>query len=487
MEAGITNCSYRSLTDCLVDSTFLLTFSTTLPNHPYPTADGNFTVLLDPWLSGDSAIFHPKFALAKHTVPACIQHLSEISPPNVIVISQDKTDHCHEGTLKQLDAGLSHTVILAQPAAAKRIRSWKYFNPNKVHAFPLFSDKKGNTIIRFQIPSTNPGSVPGEATLAFIGAKFDIAGVHNAIAITYRPPAAAPLIASPLPSPAFPSLRNHVSALELPLQGAMNSTFPPTPPSSSPTSSNQSFGSPTRPRRSSTPDPAPLLSPNAVRGLAPSQSHPQAPSNHHHTRSNSYQNFSRPFSHSRQASRETEADDSESDSGISEESRPRSSTDTPPTSPAWTNISSSTRSYTPFRPKTLSVIYSPHGLSYQAIRSYVTSHLIHNAALPLTLLLHSFDRISNPWYLGGNVNAGSPGGLEIARNLLAKCWISAHDEDKESTGVAVLKAVTRKYTACEVADLLECGNNSKSDRRGGNVRVKTDVRILAVGEHLTLP
>ena len=83
------------------------------------------------------------------------------------------------------------------------------------------------------------------------------------------------------------------------------------------------------------------------------------------------------------------------------------------------------------------------------------------AALPLTLLLHSFDRVENPWYLGGNVAAGLPGGIEIAQNLMARCWISAHDEDKDNTGLSVMAVKKRKHTKEEVREMLrrELGNN----------------------------
>jgi hypothetical protein len=109
---------------------------------------------------------------------------------------------------------------------------------------------------------------------------------------------------------------------------------------------------------------------------------------------------------------------------------------------------------------------------------YVTTHLVANAALPLTLLLHPFDRVQNPWYLGGNISAGMPGGLEIAQNLLARCWVGAHDEDKESSGISVLKIVTQKHTVDEVRALVE------KERRGRKVGV--DVRALGCGEEMVL-
>ena len=83
------------------------------------------------------------------------------------------------------------------------------------------------------------------------------------------------------------------------------------------------------------------------------------------------------------------------------------------------------------------------------------------AALPLTLLLHSFDRVENPWYMGGNLAAGLPGGIEIAQNLMARCWISAHDEEKDNSGLSVMSVKTRKYTKEEVREMLrrELGSN----------------------------
>ena len=117
-------------------------------------------------------------------------------------------------------------------------------------------------------------------------------------------------------------------------------------------------------------------------------------------------------------------------------------------------------------------------MTYSHIHPYATSHLVLAAALPLTLLLHSFDRVQNPWYLGGNISAGLPGGLEIARNLFTKCWISAHDEDKENSGFSVGQVVTRKYSAEEVKRLVEQG------REGRNLKV--DVRALACGERVVL-
>ena len=103
----------------------------------------------------------------------------------------------------------------------------------------------------------------------------------------------------------------------------------------------------------------------------------------------------------------------------------------------------------------MSIIYSPHGVSFEdVIRPYASSHLVTEAALPLTALLHSFDRVENPWYLGGNVSAGSPGGLQIARSLYAQTWIGAHDADKDNRGLSVKQIRIGKYSVGEIKKML---------------------------------
>ena len=385
------------------DATFLLTFSSTeIARHStgYPTAVNHFSVLLDPWLSGDSTIYHRKFALAKHTVPSSIDHLSEIPPPNVVLISQEKSDHCHEETLRQLDPSLRHTTILAQPAAAKKIRSWKYFNPSKVIALPTYSERRPDSVLRFCLPCQVPGGIPGEVTIAFITAKLDITGLHNAIALTYRPPSVVPSFE---PTTTFYNHDFGPSELNLPLHGSpFLEQLPPTPPES----------------------------PRSTTGFSP----PLSP--------------------------------------LPESFFPAT---------ANSSISStidSVSTYSPSRPKTMSVIYSPHGIACSNIIPYAQSHLVPNAALPLTLLLHAFDRVQNVWYFGGNISSGMQGGLELAQSLLARYWISAHDEDKESSGFSIKNCVTRKHTVEEVRALVDGG------RRGSRARI--DVMVLDCGAETTI-
>ena len=76
--------------------------------------------------------------------------------------------------------------------------------------------------------------------------------------------------------------------------------------------------------------------------------------------------------------------------------------------------------------------------------------------------------------MGGNVAAGLPGGVEIAQNLMARCWVSAHDEDKDNSGVSVLQVKTRKYNTEEVVEMVR-------DQSGS-----TSVVNLGVGQEIVL-
>ena len=374
------------------DTTFLLTFSPTDQRPPSPPtpqnhqAQGTFTVLVDPWLSGPSSLWHPKFLLSQHTSPSCIQHLSQIAEPNLVLVSQVKPDHCHEATLRQLDPTSPITTILAEPAAAKKIRSMNHFHPSMVHSLRPYSEKKPDSVIRFSIPSHIPGGTAGEATISFIPGKLDVAGVHTAIGVTYRPPSSTHLPARPF-SPSSPTSHQHYFDRTL-ISQHPTATLPMTPPES------------------------PLHGSGSFQGSAistpPQPGIPFSASHHTHSLS------------------------------------------------SVSSISSVTRKLQPAE-KSLSLIYSPHGVNYSLIRPYASSHLVQAAALPLTLLLHSFDRVSNPWWMGGNVAAGLPGGVDISRNLMARCWISAHDEDKDNSGISVANVKTRKYTNEEVWRMVDEG------------------------------
>ena len=101
------------------------------------------------------------------------------------------------------------------------------------------------------------------------------------------------------------------------------------------------------------------------------------------------------------------------------------------------------------------------------------------AALPLTALLHCLDQADNPWWLGGNICAGTLCGLEIARNLLARVWVGAHDEEKVVKGCAAKLLGIRKFGVEEVRKLRVGEQDEKKVGREG-----TRMEVLEVGESL---
>lgn len=345
------------------DTAFLLTFSPPVAPLSSPGLfPGSFTILIDPWLVGAATILSSIFSISEQKTTPCISSLKELDQePDIILISQDKPDHCHEETLRQLPPDCQST-ILAIPSAAKKIRSWKHFRPELVQALPKYVEGSNDSqsIYRLVLPPMSPRGTCGEVTVTWMPARRDLSGLHHAIGITYRPPCSV-LSANP---------GQYLDLPELPL--------------------------------------SPPASPRSVRTIA---------------------------------------------------SSPRTIV------PAPYND----------REKTLSVIYSPHGVSYEIIRPYASSFLVTESALPLTSLIHSFDRVENPWYLGGNISAGSPGGLQIARSLYAKSWISAHDADKNNRGLSVRQTRIGKYAVDEIQRMLQEG-------QAGKMSAPTKLVALASGE-----
>ncbi|KAI9724258.1 MAG: hypothetical protein M1828_003682 [Chrysothrix sp. TS-e1954] len=336
------------------DTSFLLVFSPVgAPHNPQGTFPGSFTILIDPWLApSPSKVFSSRFALTHRVTPACVDSLADLPDPDLVLVSQDKPDHCHEETLKQLprDTGAR---ILGTAAAAKKMKGWRHFERDTVQALERFDEKSPDqSICRIPVPAFSPSGTDGEVTIALLAPKHDVTGMHNAIAITYRPPSSA---LSTEPSPYI--------------------TLPPTPPATPPSLSSTST----------------------------TTSHTQP-------------------SHSMLPSR---------------------------------TVSNPTSSRAHTEP-TISALYTPHGLPLPLITPYITSHLLPlSGALPLTALFHSFCRASNPWYLGGNILAGLPGGLEIARTLRPRVWVSAHDEEKLNTGMSVRGLKAERWSLSDMKAALE--------------------------------
>lgn len=365
------------------DTSWLLIFSPPFAGHNVGGGfPGSFTVLIDPWLSGPSKVFNSKFALTHHTVPSCVESLDDLPQPNLVIVSQDKTDHCHEKTLKQLYPD-SDTLIVGTPAAAKKIKSWKHFDPNTVRSLKRFDSKRNDTLLRIPIPAFSPHGSPGEVTIALLANKIDLAGLHNAIGITYRAPSSV-----------------------LSSQSESFYDLPMTPPASepgSPTSIPSSVPSSLSIKRPSTPA-------SAVTTLYPA-----------------------PYGN---------------------------------------------------REKSLSVIYSPHGCSYDLIKPYASTHLLVEAALPLTALFHSWNRVTNPWYLGGRICDGYPTGVDIALYLFAQVWISAHDEEKDAKGLSVKNTKLERFDMEQIKQGLDTlvGGTGKTKRHS-----RTAIMQLAVGEEHLIP
>ncbi|KAI0204821.1 hypothetical protein F4808DRAFT_311779 [Astrocystis sublimbata] len=159
------------LTHLNADTTWLL-------HLPYPKGvarppgRSRFNVLLDPWLQGPQSDGGRWFSIQWHVVAPSVQTMDElngllselegeIAAPHdgngnrtevqpgpatdqqshekhdsyidVVAISHEFTDHCHESTLRELP---SATPIFAPDKAAKLIRSWKHFDV--VYDMPAF-------------------------------------------------------------------------------------------------------------------------------------------------------------------------------------------------------------------------------------------------------------------------------------------------------------------------------------------------------------
>ncbi|OLN95853.1 hypothetical protein CCHL11_05031 [Colletotrichum chlorophyti] len=362
------------------DASFLLTFEPIVPQSIPGITPRPFRILMDPWIIGPSTIFHSILSTTTHKQCPCVCSLRHLPEPDLVIISQHNSDHCNEATLRQLPASGSRTKILAEPMAAKVIRSWKYFDNDKVHMIPRWEDPRTSgkeSVIRLRVPPHVPGGEPGEVSVAFIPQRRDFKGLHAAIGITYRPPPTSPRFTH-LFTPSETPLAQHGQKTV-----AANLT-PPTPPS--------------------TPGTRPLRSVRSAPSLGPKQQ----------------------------------------------------------LSP---------------RDRAVSVIFSPHGIPYRSLRPYADSHLAAESALPLTALLHCFNTVSNPWWLGGNISAGMPAGQETAAALGARAWVSTHDGDKHVRGLATGLLKTKKYAR----------QPSHRGRRAGGEKDKgTEVLVLGVGEEVAM-
>ncbi|OAX78684.1 hypothetical protein ACJ72_07007 [Emergomyces africanus] len=426
------------------DATFLLTLRPDQGDLIYQGSKSPpaFTILIDPWLNGRTVIGHRWFASAEHSIPPCINHLSQLDQePDLVIISQAKPDHCHEPTLRQLARDSSKTTIVAEPKAAKVIGKFKHFHHAKIVSAPEYNSKRPESVLRFRIePLTEKGEA-GEVTVALLPAR-DTAGIHNAIGITYQAPTAGLCLGSL--STANLLLLDHfkrevfspaVGLSEEPKGGCQHVALASTPP---------------LPLRLPIPTPNPNSSTKSRSRIISKLPIAQRPG--------LYSSPSRAVSQN--------AATPELANLISASA---------PSFPESQHLASVMRA------APLSILYSPHGISSSSsLDRYASEHLQIHTNNPdsqtLTLLIHSFDRVQSPWYLGGNIVAGANGGgVALAIKLRAKLWVGAHDEEKITSGVIVNFLKTEREMAANISRMV---------RDGGGV--ECDVRDLEVGEEVVL-
>ena len=78
---------------------------------------------------------------------------------------------------------------------------------------------------------------------------------------------------------------------------------------------------------------------------------------------------------------------------------------------------------------------------------------------------------------------GASGGIQIARSLMARCWLSAHDEAKDDQGLSVKQLKIKRAGADEVRKALWEGEDGECLRKTGWT---CDVRNLEVGKEMTI-
>ncbi|TQV97313.1 hypothetical protein IF1G_04553 [Cordyceps javanica] len=415
------------------DASFLLTF------EPIETSDvalstQPFHVLLDP--RDDDTI-----ATGAGEASCFQQPVRDLPEIDMVLVSSARREHCHEATLRQLPA---RTRVLAVPAAARRISSWRHFDAAAVEALPRWDDddaarsKTGSSsssrdsVLRIPILPHATGGEPGELTLTCIGRKREAA-----LGLTYRPPTVSPstmprcratptgtvipLLARPPPGLPTPALSFSNSGRSSPVSSASSSGSPPfapaTPPPKNGSSGSGNSGSLRRQRTVARSCRSPRL---------------QSP-----------------------------------DRGVS-------------------------------------VVFAPRGIPYRLLQGYATTHLLGQAVLPLTALLHCFDaQERSPWYsLGGGghgraAGGGVPAGQETASALGALAWIGAHGGSGSggiggSGGGGGGRFVKRRrYCASEVQRILDTtfaqgtGSTESLLRRSAGHH-RTEVFALGPGDEITM-
>jgi hypothetical protein len=189
------------------DTTWLLSL-------PYP--DGaicpprrcRYNVLFDPWLRGPQSDVAGWFSIQWHKIQSSVQTIDDLncvlgereelelraigrssrqspdgaSTPepslrnyiDVVVISHEFTDHCHQLTLEEIDISVP---CFATTKAAELIRSWRHFEQvSDVPAFGKDSDWR----------KTSTSSLPSWIGIARLVTESDALYFHSAITVFYK-------------------------------------------------------------------------------------------------------------------------------------------------------------------------------------------------------------------------------------------------------------------------------------------------------------
>ncbi|EPS36194.1 hypothetical protein H072_10320 [Dactylellina haptotyla CBS 200.50] len=426
------------------DSTWIITLTSPHdpPSHP------PYNIILDPWITGPSPVWHPKFAQNHHTIPFSLFNLSELTPqPDLLLISQTKTDHCNEATCRQLPK--DGIKVYAVPGADSIVKSWKHFTPSNVHRLRPYNSNKTGRVSRVPIYKDadaaskaleaskkadkykfeNDPNVAAIVELAFMPAlkPWEIPSIHIGLGITYTP-------------------------LEDPSDGDITNCLPPSPPLTPPSTT--------------------YLHPNSS-ATDPSQSTSSlstVPSNQSSTVTSTF-NSQIPTSPNRFPKKQQQ--------------------------PSPLSISTK-KEYTrknlkrPGRKSasTESILYTPHGVPPSALTNYLAS-----IPLPLTAFIHCFVKVDNPKWLGGTVSAGLPNALKIISSLKGirgeqsrrseepvsprsscshdyglgvKYLVSTHDEEVEMEGFCSYFVKKRKWGVEDVMDQLKqiAGDDEAEVKKG---------------------
>ncbi|RYP81808.1 hypothetical protein DL769_001848 [Monosporascus sp. CRB-8-3] len=460
-----------------LDVSFLLSFEPVIPDFARSAVSSRpFIILLDPLIPGPSLITCSRNSSSTHKKPACVASLSELPEPDLVVISHHKSDRCNEATLRQLPSSGTRTLILAEPAAARVVRGWRYFDRAKVRTLERWVDPRltgVHTAVRVPVPVIAAGGQRGEVTVSFVPQKkHNAAGPHGAIGITYRPPS-------------IPNL--HVT-IPTPVQQQKALATPPTTPDSSNTGGSNVLTTLVSPTDTVLYPPSPPISPRSLRSvqsastLLPSPTQPNAAT----FNNNSNNSTTKPSPH----------------------------VHSPPRRPASSYYYHHYHSqHTTARP--LSVLFSPQGIAYAHLAAYAASHLVLEAALPLTALLHPMDHAAArphprwwrwpPPFSGGagadfcGAGVGSAG-AETAARLGARIWVGAHDSggggDREVRGLLAADVLRARRWGRDVVPNVVGAAKDATDADGRETRQPahrlsagvgaTEVMRLGSGEEVSV-